>query len=368
MQHGNLDNWRRFERHQASLVRVPTFSVSVDCFGEISNDCKSISCWSEIEDTLHQPNYGRGTIVLKNTGGKYSEAGRSLIDYSDMVKIWAGFNDDNVPIWKGIVTDAKMNSLSGEMNLSLAQFGELLAKSSTSGDFSGYNTPKTLIDHLCTEVGLSAPVYQNETGQPSTYTFANTYMETNPSYWAMVHGACFCIFYVPYFDVDGVLNLRRRSDFTDVDFRFDDSNMNSIRYDKDAELINNKIVDYANPVRFEFAFGDDVTFGQQSRSDSNSYSKSQWGEHSDYETDPFVGTWTAAGKIIAEVLDWYPYRRLLYKVTAKAIPHLELLDRVHMKSNKYNIDGKFTIIGRKHNIRPGYYVTEDTLMSAGQRF
>lgn len=370
MQYGNLTTAEQdaFKRHQAANGRVPTFSVFLEEQGDISSYCKAITCNALIQDSLHQPSYGRGNITLQNKDGAFTEAGKPTIGPGSKIKVFAGFDNDNIPIWKGTVTEAKPTTDMHEVVLSIAQFGGVLNNVHTSGDYSAYNTPKTLINRLCQLAGLSAPVYQNESGQPTTYTFGNDYIETNKSYWAIVHGATFCIFYVPYFDVNGVLNLRRRSDFTDADFLFDDSNIISIESLDKADLINNKVIDYGNPVRFEFTLGDNVTFGQRTRRDSNSYSQSQWGEDADYETDELVGTWTKAGTIIDEVMDYYPYLKYLYRIKAEAVPQLELLDRPRVKTVKHNIEGKFVVLGRRHEIRPGYYVTTDTLMSEGERF
>ena len=361
-------DWREFVRRQATQERRPTFAVFCEAFGDISDDCKSVTCGSDVEDTLHQPNYGRGNIVLQNKSANYTEAGRSLIETGYKGRIWAGVNGNNIPIWTGQVTDAKINSRSHNITLSLAQPGETLNNKRTSGDYSSYNTPKTLIDYLCGQAGLAAPSYDSEGGPPATYEFGNTYIENSRTYWSLIHGAGLCIFYVPIFDVYGVLNMKRRSGFTDVDYLFDDSNIISIEYVDDAELINNKVIDYGNPIRFEFTFADNINFGQQSRSKTNAYSIARWGERSDYETDELVGTWTKASAIIDEILDFYPYQRSLYRVVAAAVPQLELMDRVRVDSAKRNIQGRFVVMGRKHTIRPGSYVTEDILMSMGAKF
>ena len=364
----HLAAYHKFIRRQAMTTRHPTFSVLLEGFGDISTKVKNISCDASITDSLHQPSYGRGNVIIYDNSGIYIDGGRTLIDVNTRIYIFAGFNNDNIPIWAGRITDAKADTDKREVNLSIAQDGHILSNRSTSGDFSSYSTPKTMIDYLCQQAGLPSPIYENESGQPSTVTFGNTYQDNNRTYWAMVHGACLNMFYVPLFDVNGVLNLKRRSGFTDVDWMFQDSNIEYMKYLDEAEMINKKIIDYTNPVKFEFTLGDSVNLGQSSRSESSSYSIAQWNEDSDYETDPFIGTWTRAGTINAEILDYYPYRRTLYEVRGAGVPQLELLDRVSVRYEKQNLYGKFVVMGRKHEIAPGYYTTTDKLLSAGERF
>lgn len=361
-------DWFRFERHQAFSQRIPTYSVFVEKFGDISDSVKSIDCGAEIEDSLHQPNYGHGNIVVQDTDGSFIESGRSLIERNDKIQIWAGFNNDNIPIWKGIVDQASVNTNSHELNLSLTQSGKILEQASTSGDYSAYNTPKLLIDYLCQNVDMPAPSFENDTGVPSTVVFGNTFLANNRNYWTLVHGACLNILYVPFFDYNGVLNLKRRTGFTDIEFCFDDANTISIEYVQDADLINEKHIDYGNPIRFEFTFGDAPYFNQSSRVGSNDYSMAQWGRNTDWETDELIGTWTRAGKIVNEVLDSYPYRKSIYMASAPGVPQLDLLDRISVNSEKRNIIGKFVIIGVFHTITPGSYITRHKILSAGERF
>lgn len=362
-----VGTYHTFIRRQKDKCRFPTFSVFLESYGDISSGVKSISVDSIITDSLKQPTYGRGNIVIYDSSGVYTDGGRSLIEENWRVQVFSGFNDDNIPIWAGRITDAKADTDKHEVNLSVAQDGHILSNRSTSGDYGAYNTPKKMVDRLTQLSGLPQASYENEPGQPSNVVFGNTYQENNRNYWAMVHGACLNMFYVPIFDINGILTLKRRSGFNDVDWLFSDSNIEYMKYLEEAELINNKVIDYTSPVKFEFTLGDSVNIGQHTRSLSNSYSISQWNEKSDYETDPLIGTWTRAGAINDEILDYYPYRRTLYELRSPGVPQLELLDRVRIKFDRQNITGKFIIIGRKHEITPGFYTTTEKLISSGER-
>ena len=362
-----IGGYQEFITNQKSRQRKPTFSAILELQGDISNDIKSIDCNAEITNTLHQPSYGHGNIVLSDANGKYMEGSRCIIEPMTKISIFAGFNDMNIPIWSGLVTEAKADTSSHIVNLSLSQAGHLLANSNTSGDFSAYNTSKLMINYLLTRTGLPSAIYENETGDATNIVFGDTFQENDRSLWAMVHGSCLNIFSVPYFDVNGILNIKRRDSLNDVDYLFEDGNTQSIRFVEEAELINRKVIDYTNPPLFEFTLGDGVYPSQHIRSKSNSYSISQWGENSDYETDPFIGAWERAGDIIDEILDYFPYKRALYEVMSAGVPQLEQFDMVRVKSVRQAIEGRFVILGVRHSITPGYYTTTHKLLSFEER-
>jgi hypothetical protein len=363
------------ETSQKSKKRTPTFSVFIEGVGDITSDVVSIDVDCSITDSLHQPSYGHGNIVLADPEGKYNDGGISIVEYRYKCNVFAGFNDMNIPIWSGMVTDSSINTSDHTVNITLSQSGYILGNPtgtresghSTSGNLSAYDTPKKLIDYLMNSAGLGAAQYENESGQPSTVKFGETYQDNTRTYWAYIHGSCLNMFYIPFFDINGVLQIRRRDGFNDVDYLFDDYNTSYIQFVSQAELVNNKVIDYGQPVKFDFTLGDNVLIGASSRSKSNAYSKGRWGERTDAETDPLIGMWSKAGTIIDEILDYYPYMRLLYDITSPGVPQLELLDRIRIKSDKQNISGKFIILGRSHRIRPGYYATTDRVISSGER-
>lgn len=359
----------RFARNQSSWLRKPSYSVMAEVQGDISDYVLSIDVASEIENSLHEPLYGFGSIVISNKGGQFTDAdGKPLFVNGYKVKVWAGFDGDNTPIWTGVVTDAIADSASRQVTLSVAQPGELLAKARTSGDYSDYDSPKLLINELCNRVGLVSPEYENEAGAPTTYTFGSTHIRTTRSYLSLVHGACLCIFYVPYFDHNGVLQIHRRNTYNDMDFTFDDSNLKMLRYRKDAELINHKILDYGTGLKFGFPFGDNLHPYQQIYSESKSASSARWGEDADYETDELIGTYDNAKALIPEILDYYAYKRTMYEAVSRAVPQLDLFDRVSIYSEKNDVEGKFGVVGINHSISPGRYTTTHTLLSMPERF
>jgi len=368
MDYGDVAATADFKKRQAARGRKPTFSVFLERFGDVTDYVDSVEVDSEIEDSLHQPNFGHGSITLKNIGRVFTEASAPLIERKHKVKVYAGFEDDNIPIWTGMVNKAAVSTDQNIVTLNVAQFGQLLKDSQTSGNFEDYSTPKLLINELCGRVGLLPGVFENDTGQPDNFTFGETFVENNRNFWAMIHGACLCIMYIPYFDVNGRLQVKRRDSFTVTDFVFRDSNIKQMYYLGDADMINRKEVDFSTSVKFEFRFGDGVRPYQHSYSKTNTYSKGRWGEDADYETDPLIGSWLNAKKIVDEIDTIYPFKKSLYSVAAPGIPQLELTDQVHVDSERYGISGEFVVVGARHSISASRYTTEHKLVSkTGER-
>ncbi len=372
-----IGNYLRFQRRAAASVRKPTCSVILEGHGDISAYVKNYSFERRLTDSLHEPNPANGNMVLIDKDGEFSENGHTTIKVNDKIKIFAGFNDDNIPRFKGIVTDPKLNSDTKEISVAFSDYGYILRRSHTSGDYTAYNSPKLLVERLMSMANLGVPVFENDTGSPVTFDFglnatdkaAGHKLNLNErTYWAMTHGANFCIFYIPYFDEEGVMQCKRRSGFTDADILFDDSNIISLAHRDMAEMINSKTVDFSpNTIRWEFTLGDALNVGQYSRVKTNSDLKARYGEYADAETDELVGTWTHAGEIIDEALAYYPYPRHLFDLRTPALPQLQLMDRIRVRSEKRNILGRFIVWGVSEVYTPGNFYNTFTLLSAAER-
>lgn len=366
-QYGNIGQ-AILKRKALATYRQPTFACFLEGEGDVTSYLKTFDVNTSVEDSLKEPNYGHGTVVLTNVGGIFSSKGVPTIEPNRWIYLYAGFDGDNIPIWTGVVTDPTINAELSEITLQVAQPGILLRRSKKEGNISSYNTPKLLIDYLCYNAGLPTPVFENASGVPTTFTFGNTWIENPRDYWALVHGACLCIFYVPYFDERGVLQLKRRSSYTDVDFVYTDNIIKSLYYLDDAELINVKHLDFATSVKFEAQFSDKIHPYQHIFNKTDTESRNRWGEFADAETDDLIGSFQNAKKIVTELMDWYPWKRVTYAINCPGIPYLQLFDRVQIKSTYHDIHGYFTIMGRNYSGTAGRFTTTDTLISSGTRF
>ncbi len=363
----DLPDHDRFEGLSLARVRHPTFSVFVSGHGDITADGISAEYKRRAEDSLHEPNYGTGTLTINDDQQTYIESGRTVFRHGDQVMLFAGFEDLNIPVFSGLVRDIQVQANSKVQTLTIAEQGYRLRKSKTSGDFSSYDTPKKLVDYLVSLSRIGDIVYEDETGPPTTFTFGNTDLSLR-SFWAMVHGAALCIQYIQFFDEKGRLNLTRRTTFEETGYVFTDSDIQRLIHVQLAELINHKTIDFVKCIRPEFTAGDGIHPGQHTKSRTDSTSKHKYGEYEDQETDELIGSWSNAGKMIDQILDHYPFPKQIYQMDVPALPQLQIADRIFISSHETGIEGFFYIIGEDEQIKATRYSGQYTLLSAGELF
>jgi len=204
-----------FERRSKDSLREPSFSVLAEEFGDISDSVTEAEYWRRQEDSLGEPNYGEGTIAIFDEEGEYVENGSPLFRVGKRVYIFAGFNDDNVPRFGGIIRNIFVDSTARNIQLSVSEEGYRLRTAKTSGDYSSYGTPKLMINQIATEANIADPIYENETGQPTNFQFGYTDLRLR-SHWSIIHGSAFCIGYKQIFTEAGRLKLRRSTTFEDL--------------------------------------------------------------------------------------------------------------------------------------------------------
>ena len=363
-----IGNWQTFERRSLAKKRKPSYAVFVELHGEIDPDkIESVSYTNQSEDSLAEPRYGTGNITIVDEDGDYIENGRTTFRKNQKVYVDAGFNDDMIPRFAGIIREVALESNSKTISLDIANSGYVLEQNKTSGDHSAYTTPKALVDYLVSQTGIGAIDYENESGPPSTLTFGTTYFSLR-NFWKLVHGSALLMGYKQYFSEKGRLQLTRRSTFEETAYTFDDSIIEYIKHDRQATLINKKIVDFFNCIRPEFTAGDGIVAGQHTRNRTDSLSKHKHGEFANAETDELIGNWANAGMVIDQSLDWYAYPRDLYKLKCQAIPQLQIDDRIFVNSKSENIKGYFTIEKTYEYITSNVYTGVFTILSAGERY
>lgn len=348
-------------------TRHPTFSVFAELQGDITGDGVVIEFSQRAEDSLLEPNYGTGSIVITDKEQKYIDNGRSVFRPNDKVMIFAGFEGSNIPRFSAVIREIAVESDAQVQTLTIAEQGYRLKKSKTSGDYSAYNTPKKLVDRLAFLAAIGDVIYEDETGPPTTFTFGDTDLSLR-SYWAMIHGAALCMNYIQFFDSYGRLNLTRRTSFRKTDYVFTDSYIEKITHKQVAKLINHKIIDYVHGIRPEFLAGDNVRAGQHTRSGTDAASIHRYGEQENQETDELIGTWTNAGLMIEQILDYFPFLRNIYTMKMPAIPLLRMADQIFIDSRETGIKGYFIIMGIHERISITSYSGRYLLISEGERF
>jgi hypothetical protein len=357
-----------FIRDYSAYVRSPTFSVLLGLQGDVTEYVKNISWNRRYKDSLHESNHGRGQVTLLDTDGRFIENGRCTITVNDQIKIWAGFNNTNLPRFAGIVTDPKVNTETHEVYLGIADKGWLLKRSQTSGDYTDYTSPKLMIDKLYSDLAMGVVTYENEDGLPATFELQNLTLEQRDR-WSIIHDVIWPLMYVFYLDEDGKLQCNRRDSFNETDIVFIDANVMDIEHLEIAELINKRSVSHSPeiPTWDGWTLGDNLRFGEVTLTKTDYYSVGQYGEKADQEDSPYIGTFANAAIIVPATIDYFSRLRQIFSLKCAAIPTLAMQDLVYVNHEGGNVKGWFMIIGIEEYISAGNFWDRFTILSAPER-
>ncbi|MGB9596183.1 MAG: hypothetical protein ACPL7B_07865 [Candidatus Poribacteria bacterium] len=243
MQYGDLTASQRekFDQKQKSVVRKPTFILWIEGFGDTTDYVISIDTEIGLESLRGRGNIniGRAILELNNEKSYFYSEGKSKIKNCAKMKVWAGFDGLNVPIFTGIVHSVKPIGTSNMVIINCRDYMGLFYDFIVS-ELGLNNTPKAILEYLCSKVGVLSKIDSNE--------------ETMISYDGLKFGSqraisilekiCDSIFYISYFDEDGILNFVEREYFRLSDWRFEDSNIIDYAILADSEIINDIIVEY----------------------------------------------------------------------------------------------------------------------------
>lgn len=358
-----------FERKTKASTRHPTFSVFVETYGDITEIVQSYSFKRTLvggTNMIAEPNYGTGSIVIIDPDGDYIDNGRAVFRRGKKVFIFAGFEDDNIPRFSGIIRSVDLQSDLKTMTLSIADDGYRMRTARTGGDKSAYPTPKLLIDHLASEAGIGEVIYDNETGRPSTVEFGDTLLETR-TYWAMVHGSTLLLGYRQFFDEKGRLNIVSRYSYEDSDYIFTDDDQQYFHFNRNVDIINHRFLGITFGLTLPFLCGT-VTVGAGSSSRTHSLSKRKYGEYSNAETDELIGTVQNAEMVTNQDLEYTAFPRELYLMRCPGLPQLQLNDRIFLNLEGQNISGYYDIVEIDESGAAGNLNNVFTLMNQGDRF
>ena len=370
-----VGRWGVFRTHARARKRRPKLSVFVEGVGSVTQYVKNFSFNRRIEGSLHEPTHGKGVIVLKDKDNVLIQNSRSVIRRNDKIQIWSGFaapgflHGDLVPRFAGIVKTPKINTATGQITLDVQDYGYLMKQAQTSGDWSAYNTPKLMVDELMSRLGLKAPNWENEAGLPTTYTIGNPILRRR-NYWKKTHGALLGINYVMYFDENGDLQCKRRDNSAEADELFVDKDIGHIKYERMASLINSKGVSLDGVVTpfVSGTAGDSIRWGQSIYSKESEISQAQNGEVADYESEDMISGWSNVLPFSRDSVNWFQYPRHIISLHCAARPHLGIMDKIRIDSDRYNIHGQQTILGVSERCSAASYSQTLLLMSHRELF
>lgn len=370
-----IGRWDPFVRHSRDQRRRPVASGYVENTGSITQYIKNISFSRRIQDSLHEPQHGKAKITLQDDGAELIENGRSVIRKNEKIKVFAGFHRENfidgdlIPRFTGIVKNPVINTRTKQIALDVQDYGFLMKQAQTSGDWSDYPTPSTLITELLNRLNLKAPEFQNSTGLPVTYTIGNTTL-TRRNFWKLADGALKGIGYVLYFDASGCLQCKRRDNSSESDEVFFDSDIINIRYENMADLVNNKSVAMNGIVTpwSEGTAADSIRWGQSLYVSKSEISQAQNDMIADYEAEPMIAGWDNVLPFGRDSVNWLQYPRHIISLKCPARPYLDLMDKVRIDSDVYNIHGQMTILGISEYISSADYKQTLILISHRELF
>ena len=364
-----INDWKQFERRSKEESRHPTFSVFVESQGDITAVVQNYRYKRTLvggTNMIAEPNYGTGTVTIVDPDGIYVDNGRPVFRRGKRVYIFAGFDNDHIPRFSGVIRGVSLQTDLKTITLNIADDGYNLRKAKTGGDKSPYNTPLKLIDYLIGLINIGEVIYENESGRPTTVEFGDTNLETR-TYWALIHGACLVLGYRQFLDEVGKLNIVLRNTFEDTGYVFTDKEIRYLRYHRPVDIINNRIVGFSLGLTMPFLCGDFI-LGVGSTSFTNSLSKRKYGERSNAESEEMIGSIQNAISVVNQDLEYCAHPRDLFLMATAGIPQLQLADRVFVNHTERNMTGFYDIVEIEEYGAAGNLNNIFTLMNQGDRF
>jgi len=329
-----VGDWRILRDAAQSQMRAADVSVFIEKQSGPTAHVKNLSFRRIIKDDMHEPNHGWGTLVMADPDVSYIQDGRCTITAGDTIQINIGFDGLLLTRFTGKVKNAQINTTTHELQIRFDDYGYTLKEARTSGDYSDYNTPVTLVNQLLSQVEMGDASWENETGTPATYTFGNTTL-SNRSYWAIIHGALLGVNYVFYFDELGVLQCKPRDYYYDTGMTFYDSDIKDLTHKATSEIINKKSVAHSGEYAdFNgFTLGDSVRWGQETYTKTDERSVARYGERADYETDELIDGWDNAYAVATQAILYYAWERQIFTMRIPGRPELQIMDRIGIHSD-----------------------------------
>lgn len=281
MQYGDLTEAQiaRFDTALHRSVREPSFVVWIEGFGDPTEYAMEID--SEI--ALEYPrgrgrlSAGRAILVMSNENGYFYSDGKSKVEKNAMIKVWAGFDGLNIPIFTGTVYSVKPTGTTDVVTLNCKDYMGLFQEVLIKGSQYPNNTAKLLMEDFCNRVNIPAPSIASTDETNSIYTQP---VFEEQSIFSALEEVCDSIFYTAYLDEDGNLNAVEREHSMQIPpfppllkggergFTFKDNNVIDCENLADTEIINDITIEYRENFfsRFEDRASID-TYGRRARSD-----------------------------------------------------------------------------------------------------
>ena len=245
MQFGELTDSQitAFQDAQRYTVRTPSFVVWIEGFECASGYVMDMDIDIGIESQRGRGylNIGRAILSMCNEKGVFYSDGRSAIRDAARIKIWAGFDGLNIPVFTGEVQRVKPSSANDIVTLDCVDLMRRFREMTISGSTFPNNTPELIMKYFCemvdcreTEISLSSET----SGVCNDPTFSEQ------SVLSALEKVCNSIFYSAYFDESGRFKASEREHRNRVDFVFGSDNVSDCTRLADTEIVNDISIEY----------------------------------------------------------------------------------------------------------------------------
>ncbi|MBD3181055.1 hypothetical protein GF312_02115 [Candidatus Poribacteria bacterium] len=245
MQYGNLNSLEiaEFNAYRSSSLRKPTYTLWIAGYGDLTEEVISIEQEITLADTdiINSIYIGKAVVCISNKG--LMDNGIITLKPNAEIRIWGGFNGVNVPIYTGIIDYIKSSSTDGIIFLHSTDYMSLFKQETIGRDIFSYNTPELIAEYFCKFVNIPEPLITNS---KKTDTVYRNKAFLDQSMYQCLESICQSIFYVGYFNENGILNLTEHNHYNYTDFVFNDSNVIDCGKITDTNIINHVELEYAH--------------------------------------------------------------------------------------------------------------------------
>jgi len=249
MQYGTLTLSQRliFDTKRESFIRKPSFVIWIEGFGDTTEYVMSIDTETGLESLRGRGslNIGRAILELNNENSYFYSDGASKVKSYARIKIWAGFDHLNIPIFTGVVDNVKPIGTLNAVTMNCRDYMGLFFDSLIKDDLGLNNTPKSILDYLCSKIGVIASIAKTE----ETIMAYNEPKFNGQKMMSTIEKICNSIFCIAYFDEEGIFRLVEREysnlvSPSNEEWGFDDNNIVDCTLLANSEILNDITVEY----------------------------------------------------------------------------------------------------------------------------
>ncbi len=236
----SIDKQSQYTKDQSAQVRIPSYHVEIEGMPDIDDSVIFILSDKAYENEIVLHSYvSHCYVICDNANGQFFSNGVSVIPYHAQIRIYLGFNDNNIKVWEGFIYQIDPLIQYGYVNIyGYDAIG--LIKNYVFDEYLEGDTLKDVIDNVFARFGVSSAI--PATGIMNLVQY-NTYVQA-------IDGAQLCQRYIEltgwniYIDRDGRVNANNPNNTNKVDYEFNEDNVLRFYPQNDLPLINDYKIQY----------------------------------------------------------------------------------------------------------------------------